>query len=106
MQKRLIAMFLATSTLGVGVHSPGLAQDIGSNAEASDNSIIVTARRSEEALQDVPISITVFDQETLTNNNIIQAKDIATYTPNVAANSRWGHDNTTFTIRGFTQANS
>ena len=65
--------------------------------------VIVTARRVEERLQDVPISITVLSQEYLTNNNIQSAKDIATYTPGLTTNNRYGSDNTTWTIRGFTQ---
>ena len=75
-------------------------------AQTSDleiDEIIVTARRVEERLQDVPISITVLSQEYLTNNNIQSAKDIATYTPGLTTNNRYGSDNTTWTIRGFTQ---
>ncbi|CAN7661994.1 TonB-dependent receptor [Phenylobacterium sp. LjRoot225] len=65
--------------------------------------VIVTARRVEERLQDVPISITVFNQEKLTNNNVTSAKDLTLYTPSLQTNNRYGADNTTFTIRGFTQ---
>ncbi|MCB2078482.1 MAG: TonB-dependent receptor, partial [Novosphingobium sp.] len=54
-------------------------------------------------LQDVPISITVFDQEKLDNNQILNAKDLANYTPGVYAQTRFGNDVTTYTIRGFAQ---
>src|ERR1700750_920814 len=69
------------------------------------NDIIVTARRVEERLQDVPISITVFNQQSLTNRNIVSAGDIATYTPSLSANSRFGPEKTSFSIRGFNQDN-
>jgi len=70
---------------------------------ADDDVIIVTAQRTEENIQDVPISITYFSQEKLDDNNILNAKDIATYTPGVYAQTRFGNDTTTYTIRGFAQ---
>ena len=65
--------------------------------------IIVTAQRRDENLQDVPISITVFDQETLAKANITNSSDLALYTPSLSTNQRFGADNATFSIRGFTQ---
>jgi iron complex outermembrane recepter protein len=64
--------------------------------------IIVTARRVEERLQDVPISITVFNQAQLENHNLVNAQDLADYTPSLSA-SGFGNDNSTFAIRGFGQ---
>lgn len=69
----------------------------------NSNDIIVTARRQEERLQDVPISMTVFDQEQIDNRNVVTAMDLAKYTPSLSANSRFGTENTTFSIRGFFQ---
>ncbi|MEO6717695.1 MAG: TonB-dependent receptor plug domain-containing protein, partial [Novosphingobium sp.] len=89
------AVLLATTALGLGYETAASAQ------EADD--IIVTARRVEERLQDVPISITVLTQEQLNNNNVSNIKDLAAYTPGLNVNSRFGADNTTFAIRGFTQ---
>ncbi|MEW9855949.1 TonB-dependent receptor [Novosphingobium sp. M1R2S20] len=74
-----------------------------SRTSAASNDIIVTARRVEERLQDVPISITAFTQEQLNNRNVVSARDLAQYTPSLTANTRYGADNTTFTIRGFSQ---
>lgn len=65
--------------------------------------IVVTAQRREESLQDVAISITVFDQEQISKANMTTSADIARYTPSLSANTRFGTDNATFTIRGFTQ---
>lgn len=94
-------MTLARSSAALALISawqPALAQD-------NTSDIIVTARRVEERLQDVPISITVFNQQQLTNRNIVNAGDIATYTPSLSANSRFGSENTSFAIRGFVQDN-
>ncbi|MFT3965296.1 MAG: TonB-dependent receptor [Sphingobium sp.] len=68
--------------------------------------VVVTARRVEERLQDVPISITAFTQTQLTDRNIVSAGDIATYTPSLSSNSRFGSEKTSFGIRGFNQDNS
>lgn len=65
--------------------------------------VVVTARRREERLQDVPISMTLFDQEKLDAANITNAGDLATYTPSLQVNNRFGPDTTTFSIRGFSQ---
>ncbi|MET0239497.1 MAG: TonB-dependent receptor [Sphingobium sp.] len=82
--------------------SPALAQ---TSDDSSNSDIIVTARRVEERLQDVPISITVFSQQQLANRNIVSAGDIAIYTPSLAVNSRFGPEKTSFSIRGFNQDN-
>jgi iron complex outermembrane receptor protein len=65
--------------------------------------VIVTARRVQERLQDVPISITVFNQQQLTNRNITQAQDLANFTPSLSARNAFGSGTSTFAIRGFTQ---
>jgi iron complex outermembrane recepter protein len=65
--------------------------------------IIVTARRMEERLQDVPISITVFNQQQLSSRNIINSQDLAAYTPSLSANNNFGSQNASFAIRGFVQ---
>ena len=72
----------------------------------SSDDIIVTARRSEERLQDVPISITVFNQEQLTKRNVAVATDLATYTPSLSVNQRYGPEKASFAIRGFNQTNN
>ena len=74
------------------------ARDFGGPEE-----VIVTARRVQERLQDVPISITVFNQDQLTERNVVSGRDLATYTPSLSANARYGTENTTFAIRGFSQ---
>jgi hypothetical protein len=62
-----------------------------------------TARRVEERLQDVPISITVFNQQQISNRNIVAPEDLALYTPSLSTNGVTGRENTSYSIRGFTQ---
>ena len=81
---------------------PAFAQ-IAQREEVSLAEVIVTARRVEERLQDVPISITVFNQAQLTNRNVVTASDLALYTPSLSVNDNFGSANTAFAIRGFVQ---
>ncbi|CAN7596108.1 TonB-dependent receptor [Phenylobacterium sp. LjRoot219] len=100
------AMLLVTSALGLGMAAPALAQEavqFTPQGAAVVEDVIVTARRVEERLQDVPISMTVYSQEQLTNRNVVTGRDLATYTPSLSANSRFGTENTSFSIRGFNQ---
>lgn len=84
---------------------PALGQQAGTATgdELGLSEIVVTARRVEERLQDVPISITVFNPQQLANFNVVNAQDLAAYTPSLSANSNFGPENSTYAIRGFVQ---
>src|SRR5262245_16918342 len=100
--KFLKAAFYVSTVLGAGVAAPALAQEkAGPTEQRGGEEIIVTARRVAERLQDVPISMTVFNQQQLTDRNVGNAADLATYTPGLTAN---GNGSTTrLSIRSFTQ---
>jgi len=95
-------MMLATTALGAFITTPAFAQD-GAEASGSGGDIVVTARRVEERLQDVPISITVYNQEAISTRNIVNSADLATYTPSLSVNQRYGPEKASFAIRGFVQ---
>ena len=90
--------YLLAASTAMAAYLPVHAQ-----AQAAGEDIIVTARRVEERLQDVPISITVFNQEQITNRNLVNATDLATYTPALTSNANFGSENSTYAIRGFVQ---
>lgn len=85
----------------LGVVAPAYAQSTTGDGDIED--ILVTARRVEERLQDVPISMTVFNQHELSTRNIVNAADLAAFTPSLSANSNFGSDNSSYAIRGFVQ---
>ncbi|MDE8650999.1 TonB-dependent receptor [Novosphingobium album (ex Liu et al. 2023)] len=96
------SVLLAATALSALASTPAWAQN--SDASATNGAdIIVTARRVEERLQDVPISITVFNQTQLDKSNITNGVELASFTPSLTANSRFGQSNASFAIRGFTQ---
>ena len=69
-------LLLGAAVSGIIGTAPALAQDSAEEANAGGD-IIVTARRTEERLQDVPISITVYSQEQLDDRNIATTTDLA-----------------------------
>ena len=107
MSRFLKATYVATTALGVmmtgAAYAGAPAQDNQGAAALGD--VVVTARRVEERLQDVPISITVFNQQKLTSANIVNSGDLARITPSLSTNSNFGSDNSSFAIRGFVQEN-
>jgi iron complex outermembrane receptor protein len=76
--------------------APAFAQSATSLGE-----VVVTARRTEERLQDVPISITVFSQEQIAKQNIVNTSDLALYTPSLGSSNPLGSSSAVFSLRGF-----
>jgi iron complex outermembrane receptor protein len=95
-----------TTALGLTVAVPAFAETASSQSKdtsAPMAEIVVTARRVEERLEDVPISITVYNQEQLANRNIFNSGDLGTYVPSLATDDQFGPEKASFAIRGFTQ---
>ncbi|MBU6266099.1 MAG: TonB-dependent receptor [Sphingomonadales bacterium] len=92
--------------LAAGSATPALAQATSDSDARATGDIIVTAQRIEQRLQDVPISMTVYSSEQLSNRNISVATDLANYTPSLSVNARYGPEKATFAIRGFNQDQS
>ncbi len=109
MNKKAFLSLCITTSLTCGMAIPAFAQSSpsadggNSNAAANPGDIVVTARRIEERLQDVPISVSVLNQAQLTTRNIFNPQDLAAYVPSLTASQQFGAQNTTFSIRGFTQ---
>jgi outer membrane receptor protein involved in Fe transport len=82
---------------------PAFAQD----SSAADNSrleeITVTARKREESLLNVPISITAFTADTIEQRGIESIYDLARMTPNLSFNQTYGRAFDRPVIRGMSQ---
>jgi iron complex outermembrane receptor protein len=80
------------------------AQTQDQPAEASDQTITVTARRRNELLLDVPVAVTAYSGEQLNRQGALDITDVADTTPNVTLEVSRG-TNTTLTafIRGVGQ---
>lgn len=62
----------------------------GQAAFAQVDEIIVTARKSNESLQKVPISVAAFDEETIARYDISDLEDVAKRTPNFTFSNNLG----------------
>src|SRR5690606_16200072 len=75
-------------------------------AQAADDDTVtlatmtVTAQKREEVLQDVPISVTVLDQQLLQDTGVYDIKDLQTLVPGLTVTSTQSEAITTARIRG------
>ncbi|MSO97876.1 MAG: TonB-dependent receptor [Rhodospirillaceae bacterium] len=65
--------------------------------------IIVTARKREESLQEIPLSVTAFTASDISKRSLQDMKDIARFTPGFSFTDFGGGGATTPVIRGATQ---
>lgn len=83
------------------------APDAAAEIAAGDDEIIVTARRTNENLQDVPVAVTAFSGVALEQRGIDTLDQVAKYTPNIrfdgAAALSGGNYNATVFVRGVGQ---
>jgi iron complex outermembrane recepter protein len=85
------AFFLAATILG-SIATPVFAQnqDETAAADADDGAIIVTARKKEEVLQDVPLTISVVGAETIERAKLVNVSDLAMQTPGFSYRQGFG----------------
>ncbi|KHK92570.1 TonB-dependent receptor [Novosphingobium malaysiense] len=103
---RVFAIGTSVLAMAGGLAVPAMAQDAPPAAEAPQEGgeIIVTARRREERLVDVPIAVTTFSGDQLAKSGAIDVTDIAQTTPNVTLEPSRGTNSTLSAfIRGIGQ---
>ncbi|MGB3471178.1 MAG: TonB-dependent receptor [Erythrobacter sp.] len=85
---------VASAVALAAIPSAALAQDSeaeeGAEEQSGVASIIVTAQRREESVQDVPIAITAFNQEELSRRGIANALEVAQFVPNLVGLNNTG----------------
>jgi iron complex outermembrane receptor protein len=84
-----------------GFAGSAFAQDTHGQAATTLGDVVVTARRREERLQDVPVAVTALSGEALAARGIVSVQDITKTTPglNIVPSSRGG-DSPYVTLRG------
>ncbi|MFM5886333.1 MAG: TonB-dependent receptor [Novosphingobium sp.] len=78
---------------------PAYAQQANNTAPDTGNEIVVTAQRSNERLQDVPIAVSAFTSEALEKQQIKNTSDLQLTLPNVTF-TKTNFTSSSFTIRG------
>jgi len=96
-----IALAVAAALAGVGAARPDLsrAADTSNDSTGGLQEVVVTARKVQENLQDVPLSIDVFTQKEMQNLGITQFEDYAEKVPSISFISA-GPGTQMFVIRG------
>ncbi len=95
---------IAQENLGTNPATANNQQTENASAEASDQTIVVTARRRNEILLDVPVAVTAYSGEQLNRQGALDITDIADTTPNVTLEVSRGTNSTlTPFIRGIGQ---
>ena len=98
-----IALLGATSLVGMlAATSPALAQNSlpAATEEARYGEILVTARKREENVQDVPMTINVLNAEAIERKGIASADDVAAQTPGLTFDVGLVPSDTRISIRG------
>ncbi len=87
--------------LPMAVRVPAFSQEAaGSQPQLAIEQITVTARKKEESLQDVPLSITAFSAEEIDSAGITSLDDVAAFTPGLTFSNLQGEFLPVPVIRG------
>ena len=73
---------------------------VGESAYAALEEVVVTARKREENLQDLPMSVSAIDAAAITRLGVRDLADITRYTPGVNLDSGFGLNDQRLVIRG------
>ena len=95
-KKALHGLWAAPLTLCLGLPAYGQAPDEGVGLEE----IVVTARKREENLQDVPIAVTAISAETLQREGVKDVQDITARDPSLSFDKGIAAYDTRIVIRG------
>ncbi len=81
---RVTGWLASASIVGLAIAAtPAMAQDSAAEADEEQGSIIVTARRQNERLVEVPASVSVLTADTLAKAGVQNAEDFTQLTPGV-----------------------
>jgi iron complex outermembrane recepter protein len=100
MSKKIICTLLTTTALSVSIPTLAMAQEAPAEGLATGGEIIVTARRADERLQDVPVSVQVVTGDTLQNLAITSVEEISKLAPGLTLVN--AGSSTVVTLRGIT----
>ena len=96
------AAYAQDNTPGVSVDGePAETQEELERALGGNNTIVVTATKREQTLQEAPVSVSVTTGETLERAEIRDLLDVQTVTPSLRVSQLQNSASTTFIIRGF-----
>src|SRR3546814_645629 len=105
-QRQTLAAAVFAACLTMSIAAQAQEADADAQPAASEDqpttlaTMTVTAQKREEALQDVPISVTVLDQQLIQDTGVYDIKDLQVLVPGLTVTSTQSEANTTARIRG------
>ncbi len=88
----------AVLSIGLGYPAGSLAQEDGANRAIEE--IVVTARKREESLQDIPIAVSAFDAQAIETRGLQSIDDVSRFTPGLSFSKAFGRATERPVIRG------
>ena len=102
-RKLMLFGFVSAGAIALSVATPSFAQDNGAQIEE----VVVTARRVQENLQDVPVAVTAIGQTQLRQETVKTIRDLQSLAPSLyIATGAGGPSAANVAIRGQTQADT
>jgi outer membrane receptor protein involved in Fe transport len=97
----LVSAAVVAAIAGAAVAAPQ-EQDTAQRAEYTIalEEVVVTARKREESLQEVPVAVSAFTAETLEERQILSVNDVARFTPGLVFDKAFGRSTDRPVIRG------
>jgi len=80
-QARKLLFGTTVLSMGMAFAAPVLAQETSEEGQGGIAEIIVTARKTSESLQSVPVAVTALDAEDLTSKQVLEVTDLARTAP-------------------------
>jgi iron complex outermembrane recepter protein len=99
---RISCAFVLLILLSVG--APAQAQSQAPAATVELEEVVVTARKRDEALLDVPVAINAFSEEDIESAGIVRPQDFIALTPNMTMVQTQNQGTSFITVRGISQA--
>lgn len=97
MKRSIIGCLMAATAI---VPAAALAQPTTEDGVEDSNVIIVTARKKEESLQSVPVTVSAFSEDFLDEANVGDLEELSDFTPGFQLQSAFGRDADRPVIRG------
>jgi iron complex outermembrane receptor protein len=84
----------------LAIATPAMAQDANEDAGIAADEIVVAARRKDESLQDVPLTVNAVTSESIEKLNVREFTEITTLVPGLAMQANPNGIGTTSVVRG------
>jgi iron complex outermembrane receptor protein len=102
-QRSILSLAVSATALSIALAQPVLAQNGAPQAAAQEGGltdIVVTARKREESVQDVPVAVTAISAEMVQRQDLTSIEKIAARTPNLNVGRASNGSGAQLTLRG------